>query len=151
MAGNVELKLATATSARRQLATFKDKNGGLTVDRKLLPFYVRIPYYTGPNEGEEAVAGIYLYSQYGEEAANMAAVIWNKWFRSDVIATAYPKIKQEINVPTTFIDDGDYDSAWRDAKKLPHYFIGHPDDPVAFMVRDREIFGVDDYVSKKYF
>lgn len=147
MAGNVEHKLATSAVARRMHATVMSKNGSVTTARKLFPFYVRLPYITGPKPEDSEFAGIYLYSSCGEESANLAAIIWNKWFRSTTIYTMYPKIKQDTNVATTCIDDGDYDEAWKDAKKLPHLFIGHPDDPVAFMVRGREIFGVDEHNS----
>jgi len=150
MAGNLKISQATSAKARRAGTIMKSKDGKKEVARRFLPFYVRLPYYESKEDFTGSIAGIFLYAQCGEEAANVAAVAWNKWCRSNLIVTDFPKIVQDTNVGTTYIDDADYIAAWKDARKLEHYFIGHPNDPIAFMVKDREIFGVDEHKSNKY-
>jgi hypothetical protein len=146
MAGSIYIPGATASKAREQFALMKIKSPGKSLDettpsmeRVFLPFYVNLKVLTGPGQVQEE--GMFLYSKSAEEAGPLAATCWAKLRRSDTIFSEYPKIKHDEEGETLTLDDGDYKSFLKDAKKYGGYlFIGVNDDPIFFMPLEQDIF-----------
>jgi len=158
MPGNIEIKGMTATACKRKLARFRMKGGGTTVERAMLPFYVRLP--VDESASEQGYDGVFVYADNESHAGPLAFSIWQKWRQSETVRMQYPQIRaskiidaqgnKQAESHSVKIDDEDYAEFWKSAKKLPHYFVGEPQDPAAFMVIGQEIFGISDTKRKKH-
>lgn len=115
--------------------------------RRWHPYYVRIPTHRAGIllTGADRYDGVFIYAQNAGMAATNAAKLWNVWIKQEQGLTDddYPKTDIDELWPTIQIDDNDYDTYWKDAKKLPHRFTGDTDSPVAYMTTTQEILEYD--------
>lgn len=142
------MSLLSSTRARQiQVQTFI--KGKPVVVRKFHPFYVRLNVLEDPLK--MSTEGVFIYAHNESHAAPLACTLWDKWRRSAVVETDYPKLAEGVKHPVavTAIDDDDYKEFLKDALKMDHYSEGDEQDPPAFMVKGREIFGVEESRQNK--
>lgn len=118
-----------------------DKNGNLA--RMCYPFAVRLPVKMSHIQTSlDYVDEVFLYHNDPNKVAYKALALWNHWVRIKprLAEEAFPKVQNyqgdglETMCEIISIEDSDFEDLWNTARKVKHYYAGHPQHPAAFMV-----------------
>jgi hypothetical protein len=118
-----------------------DKEGNLA--RMCYPFAVRLPVkMSNIHSSLDYVDEVFLYHNDPNKVAYKALALWNHWIRikANLPEESFPKVQnyQGVGMETLCeiisMEDSDFEELWKTAKKVKHFYAGHPEHPAAFMV-----------------